>query len=375
MIRWLATLLFTIALGVQARAAQYVMYAGSYTSGSSKGIYAWQFDSDTGALKPIGLVAATPQPAHIWITPDGKYLYAVNWEKEGGVSAFSINSNTAQLTFLNRVSSEGALPNQVVVDPSGRIAVTVNYATGTLAAYKILSDGSLSAAFYVDHHAGIPLSPHQRGPKAHGVQFSSDSRFMYVAELGLDRIYSYNVDPEKVSITPADPAFVSTHAGAGPRRLQLSPDGRFLYVNHETDSEVSVFSVHGTTLQEMQTVSTLQPGVTTKNMTAEIVIDQTGRHLYVSNRGDDSIAVFAVDRPSGRLTLQADVPSGGRTPRNLRLDPTGRYLLSANQDSGTITEFLIGPVSGALTMTANTATIDAPAGLFFQSQPNHRIGG
>jgi 6-phosphogluconolactonase len=364
------TIVTAIALiattSLPARAAQYLLYAGTYTSGGSKGIYAFRFNSDTGALSPIGLVAETKQPAHIWITPNGKYLYAVNWEKQGGVSAFRIDPKTAQLTFLNRVSSEGALPNQVMVDPRGRIAVTVNYGTGTLATYKILPDGSLSAAFYVDHHAGTPLSALQHGPKAHGVQFSGDSRFMYVAELGLDRVYSYKVDPEKFSITPAEPAFINTHAGAGPRRLQLSPDGRFLYINHETDSEVSVFPVQGTNLREIQTISTLQPGVTVKNKTAEIVIDSAGRHLYVSNRGDDSIAIFTIDADSGRLTLKADMPAGGRMPRNLRLDPTGRYLLSANQDAGNITVLKVDPASGALTATGNSAAIDAPAGLFFE---------
>lgn len=364
----LAAIALIVALTVPAQAAQYFLYSGAYTSGSSKGIYAFRFDSETGAISPIGLVAETKQPAHIWVTPNGKYLYAVNWEKVGGVSAFRIDPKTAQLTFLNRVSSEGALPNQVVVDPGGRIAVTVNYGTGTLAAYRILPDGSLSPAFYVDHHAGTPLSPAQHGPKAHGVQFSRDSRFMYVAELGLDRVYSYKVDPDSFSITPAEPAFVSTHAGAGPRRLQLSPDGRFLYVNHETDSEVSVFSVHGADLREIQTVSTLPASATVKNTTAEIVIDAAGRHLYVSNRGDDSIAVFSIDAASGQLTLEATIPAGGGTPRNLRLDPTGHYLLSANQDGGNITVLKVDPVSGALAATGVSAAIDAPGGLFFDPQ-------
>jgi 6-phosphogluconolactonase len=188
---------------------------------------------------------------------------------------------------------------------------------------------------------------------------------MYVAELGLDRIYAYGVDAGKPSITPAEPAFFSTHAGAGPRRLQLSADDRFLYVNHETDSEVSVFSVRGTTLREIQTISTLPAGGAVKNTTAEIVIDPEGHHLYVSNRGDDSIALYNIDKTSGRLTLASNTPSGGRTPRNLRLDPTGSYLLSANQDAGTITVLKVNPVSGALSATGIAASIDAPGGLFF----------
>jgi 6-phosphogluconolactonase len=346
-------------------ARSFILYAGSYTAGTSKGIYAWRFDSGDGALVPIGLVAATPQPAHIWIAPNRKTLYAVNWEKEGGVSAFRIDPNTAQLTLLNRVSAHGASPNQVVLDPSGKIAVIVNYLTGNLAAYQLLSDGSLSEAFYLDQHTGSPLPGGQPGPRAHGIEFTKDGRYMFVAELGLDRIYTYRVDARAAVITSAEPAYISIHAGAGPRRLQLSPDDRFLYVNRETDSEVSVFTVNKGKLTEIQHLSTLPAGSTVKNTTAEIVIDRAGRHLYVSNRGDDSIAVYTIDKASGRLTHDATVASGGKTPRNLRIDPSGGYLLSANENGGSITVLKIDKVSGALTPTANAARIDTPAGLYF----------
>jgi 6-phosphogluconolactonase len=358
-------LVATFATPLPAYAKTFILYAGSYTAGGSKGVYAWRFDSKDGALSPLGLMAETPQPAHIWISPNGKFLYAVDWEVAGGVNAFRIDPKSARLTLLNRVSSQGALPNQIVLDPSGRIAVTVNYRSGTLAAYRVLPDGKLSEAFYVDQHAGTPLSSSQPGPKAHGVEFSKDGRFMYVAELGLDRVYAYRVDAGRASIAPADPAFVSTHAGAGPRRLQISRDDRFLYVNHETDSEVSVFAVHGGSLSEIQKVSTLPAGETVKNTTAEIMLDRAGRHLYVSNRGHDSIAVFAVDPSSGRLTLSANAPAGGRTPRNIRLDPTGRYLLSANENGGTITVLKVDQASGALSPTGVAAQIDTPGGLYF----------
>ena len=346
-------------------AARSILYAGSYTSGLSKGIYAWRFDSRTGRLDPLGLVAATPQPAHIWAAPNGKVLYAVNWEEQGGVSAFRIEARTGALTFLNRVSAKGVRPNQVVVDPSGRIAVSVNYGTGNLAAYKVLPDGELADAFYVDQHAGQPLSPRQHGPKAHGVAFSRDGQFMYVAELGLDRVYGYRVDAAKETVTPGDPPYVETHAGAGPRRLQLSPNGRFLYVNHETDSEVSVFAVDGTHLKEVQVISTLPVGYNSANSTAEIIISPDDRFLYVSNRGHDSIAVFAIDKASGRLSLKANTPAGGKTPRNLRLDPTAGFLFSSNEGDGTITVFKIDRASGLLSQTSAKARIDTPGGLYF----------
>lgn len=349
-----------------ALAADYFLYAGSYTAGTSKGIYAWKFDSNSGALTPMGLMAQTPQPAHLWISPNGEFLYTVNWEDQGGVSAYRIDGKSGALTFLNRVSSHGAQPNQVVLDPSGRIAVTVNYTTGTLAAYKIEKDGRLAEAFYVDQHSGKPLSPSQPGPKAHGIDFSRDGKWMFVAELGLDRVHSYHVDVAKPAITPHTTPFVSTHAGAGPRRLQLAPDGRFLYVDHETDSEVSVFSVKDGALKEIQTLSTLPPGADIRNTTAEILISGDGRHLYVTNRGHDSIAVFAVDRTTGLLTRTQNVPSGGRTPRNIRLSPDGEYLFAANENGGNIAQFRVDKATGHLTPTGVSVPIDTPGGLYFR---------
>jgi 6-phosphogluconolactonase len=361
-----ALLCAILLVSVPAAAAEYFLYAGSYTAGTSKGIYAWTFDSATGALEPVGLMAETPQPAHIWISPNGQFLYTVNWEKQGGVSAYRIDPKSGALAFLNRVSSHGAQPNQVVLDPSGRIAVTVNYTSGTMAAYKVEGDGRLSEPFYVARHSGKPLSPNQPGPKAHGIDFSKDGKWMYIAELGLDRVYVYRVDAAKPAITPHATPFVSTHAGAGPRRLQLSPDGRFLYVDHETDSEVSVFAVKGGALKEIQTLSTLPPGTEMRNTTAEILISGDGRHLYVTNRGHDSIAIFAIDRATGLLTRSENVPSGGRTPRNIRLSPDGDYLLAANENGGNITEFRVDKTNGHLTPTGVSVPIDTPGGLYFR---------
>lgn len=353
------------ATPIVAQAKSFILYAGSYTAGTSKGIYAWRFDSDTGAMTPIGLVAEAPQPAHLWIGPNRNFLYSVNWERAGGVSAFRIDPKSGKLSLLNRVSSAGVNPNQVVLDPSGRIAVTVNYGTGTIAAYRVLPDGKLSEAFYTEQYAGPPLSPKMTGPHSHGIQFSKDGRFMWIAELGLDRVYSYRVDPAKATITPADPAFISTHGGAGPRRLQLSPNGKFLYVNHETDAEVSLFAVDGAKLTEVQKAPTLLEPFAGTNMTAEMVLDAKGRHLYVGNRGHDSIAVFDADPQTGQLTLKANVPAGGRTPRNLRIDPTGQWLLSANENGGAIVVFKIDPATGGLTATSHSGAIDTPGGMFF----------
>lgn len=358
-------LLAALLAPAPAMAAKYFMYVGAYTAGTSKGIYAWSFDSRDGSLKPMGLMAATPQPAHLWIAPNGKTLYTVNWEADGGVSAFHIDGHTGALTFLNKTSSHGGDPNQVVVDPSGRVAVTVNYTTGTLAAYALEPNGKLGEAFFVDHHTGKPLSPKQPGPKQHGIQFSKDDKVMFITDLGLDRVYSYHFDAKAPSITPCAPAYVSTHAGAGPRRIQMSPDGKYLYVDHETDSEVSVFTIDGCSLKEIQVIGTVPPDAKAHNTTAELVIAPDGKFLYVGNRGSNSVSVFAIDRKTGMLTLKENIPSGGKTPRNVRIDPTGNWFFAANENGGNVTEFKIDRTTGHLTPTGVIASIDTPGGIYF----------
>jgi 6-phosphogluconolactonase len=352
------------SLSAQHTADGYFVFVGSYTNptptttSGSKGIYGFRFDSRTGTLSPLGLAAETVNPAHVWAHPNGRFLYAANWEtgdKVVGdtVSAFAIDHKTGTLTLLNKVSAHGDRANQVVLDPTGTVAVTVTYNSGTVTAYGVEADGRLSDGFYTDQHTGRPLSERQPGPRAHGVVFSRDSRFAYVAELGLDRVYSYRLDPGRRTMTPFDPPYVSLKGGSGPRRLQLHPGGRFLYVNHETDSAVSVFEVNGGRLKEIQSLSTLPADYKGNNSTAEIQIDAKGRFLYVSNRGHDTIAVYAVDPAKGTLAMTETVPSLGRTPRNITIDPTNEYLISANQGGENVVVFRIDHKTGHLTPTGS----------------------
>jgi len=374
---------FLLAMVGQAAAAEadYLVYVGSYTDApsTSKGIYAWRFDPSSGKLTSLGLVAETINPAYVCATPDGRFLYAVNWQtpeaaKDDTVSAYSINKNTGALTFLNKVSAGGGLPNQVVVDPQGKLVMVTNYGfhgndaehnNSSLAALPIQADGRLGTPFYVDHHTGAALSPRQTtGAKTHGVVFTKDDRFAFVAELGLDRVYTYQVDVAKRAVKAADPPYVSVGAGSGPRRLVLSPDEKFLYVNHETDSEVSVFAVNRGTLKEIQQISTLPTDFKGRNTTAEIKLDKAGRFLYVSNRGANNIAVYAVDPSEGKLTLREFVPALGQSPRNITIDPTGRYFFAANQFSNNVVIFSLDPQTGHLTPTGPQLHMDQPASVF-----------
>jgi 6-phosphogluconolactonase len=363
-------------------ADDYFVYVGSYTDppSNSKGIYGWRFSPANGEVAPLGLVAPTVNPAYVHATPDGKFLFATNWQTADAatadtVSAYAVDATTGALTPLNKAGAGGGLPNQVVVDPRGAIAAVTNYGFRTtdpdrnnssFAALKIRPDGTLGDPVYVDHHAGPALSSSQAtGAHTHGVVFTKDDRFAFVAELGLDRIYTYRVDPTKPALTPSTPPFVTVSAGSGPRRLVLSPNDRFLYVNHETDSKVSVFSVDDGRLHEIQQISTLPAFFTGRNTTAEIQIDKAGRFVYVSNRGADTIAMFAVDAAKGTLTLREFFPALGRTPRNLAIDPSGRYLFVSNQSSNNVVVFAIDPATGRLTSTGTELKIDQPASVFF----------
>jgi 6-phosphogluconolactonase len=360
----------------------YFVYVGSYTDppSNSKGIYGWRFSPASGSVAPLGLVAQTVNPAYVHATPDGKFLFATNWqttnaEKADTVSAYAIDAKSGALRLLNSASAGGGLPNQVVVDPRGTIAAVTNYGFRTtdlnrnnssFAALKIRPDGTLDGPLYVDHYAGPALSPGQTtGAHTHGVVFTKDDRFAFVAELGLDRIYTYRVDPTKLALAPSAPPFVTVSAGSGPRRLVLSPTDSFLYVNHETDSKVSVFSVEDGRLAEIQQISTLPAEFSGRNTTAEIQIDKSGRFLYVSNRGADTVAMFAVDPTKGTLTLRDFFPALGRTPRNITIDPSGRYLFVSNQGSNNVVVFAIDAATGRLTPTGAELKIDQPASVFF----------
>jgi 6-phosphogluconolactonase len=375
-----ACVLATLAAATGAE-SPYFIYVGSYTDAPSrsKGIYAWRFEPSSATITPLGLVAETVNPAYVCATPDGRFLYAVNWQTPEAaqgdtVSAYAIDQNTGGLTLVNRASAGGGLPNQVIVDPRAKFVMVTNYGfhgndanhnNSSLAAMAIQADGRLGAPFYVDHHTGAPLGPRQTtGAHTHGVIFTKDDRLAFVAELGLDRVYVYHVDAAKTAVTAADPPFVSVSAGSGPRRLALSPNDRFLYVNHETDSKVSVFAIDRGTLKEIQKISTLPADFTGRNSTAEIQMDKAGRFLYVSNRGASSIAVYAVDAGKGTLTLQGLVPALGQSPRNITIDPTGRYFFAANQVSNNVVIFSVDATSGQLTPTGQQLQVDQPASVF-----------
>jgi 6-phosphogluconolactonase len=280
-----------------------------------------------------------------------------------------VDGHTGKLTFLNKVESRGEMPTHLAVDGSGRMLLAVNYGSGSVAAFAIAKDGRLSEVTTFDQHQGSSVvKDRQDGPHAHAVVFSPDNRFALVADLGLDEIFSYRLDPSKAAFTSNTPSFTKVSPGSGPRHLVFHPNGKLLYANNEINSTVTAFAYDAAagSLREVQTVSTLPAGFRGNNSTAEIQTDAAGRFLYVSNRGHDSIAVFAIDPAKGTLTPVEHVSTRGKTPRNFSLDPSGGYLFAANENSGTVVLFRVDANTGRLTPTGEVLEVPSPSCVIFR---------
>jgi 6-phosphogluconolactonase len=360
---------------LSATAEKYILYVGTYTQDTkSKGIYAYRFDPASGKVTDLGVAAETANPSFVAIDPAGKYVYAVNelqnyqGPNSGGVSAFSIDRATGKLTFINEVPSRGADPCYIMVDKGGKHVLVANYTSGSIAVFPVLADGKLGEATAFVQHTGHGTNPkRQEGPHAHSIDLSPDERFAFVDDLGLDELLVYKYDAAKGTLTPNDPPFVKLDAGAGPRHFALAPSGKFAYVVAEMASSVTAFSIDlkAGTLNRLQTVSALPKDFKDENDDAEIHIHPNGKFLYTSNRGHDSIAVFAIDPKKGTLTPIEHVSTQGKTPRNFEIDPTGKFLFAENQSSDNIVIFHIDENTGRLKPTGKTIEVPSPVDIKF----------
>jgi 6-phosphogluconolactonase len=378
MLKEIRSILFLIifitpALFAQMKSQNQLVYVGTYTDHGSKGIYAYRFDPATGKLATVGVAAETPSPSFLAISNDHKFLYAANevstfnGQPTGGVSAYAIDSATGKLTLLNQVSSKSPGPAFVTLDRSGKNVLIANYTLGNVAVFPVKSDGSLGAnTAFVQHQGSGPNKDRQEGPHAHMVEMSPDNRFALVADLGIDQILVYPFNAEKGTLGEAHAVKVS--AGSGPRHLIFDASGKFVYLINELSSTINVFSYSaaGGALAELQTISALPKSFSGKSTAAEISIHPSGKFLYASNRGDDSISVFAVNKAKGTLTLLQTVSTQGKTPRQFTLDPSGNWLLAANQDSNNIVVFRVNPETGHLTPNGETVEVPSPACIKFQ---------
>jgi 6-phosphogluconolactonase len=347
------------------------VYVGTDTApNNGKGIYLLELDLGSGALTSKGLVAETTNPSVLALRPGRKFLYSVNvvnifdGKSAGSVSAFAIDEKTGGLTALNTQTSGGAGPCYVTVDPTGSCVLVANYWAGSLEVLPIEADGKLGSPTSLIQHKGSSVNKaRQEGPHAHSVDLDPTGRFAVAADLGLDKLMVYRLDPRAGTLTPNVPPYADLAPGSGPRHLAFHPDGRHAYVINELASTVTAFDLDPSrgTFSELQTISTRKPGATRAgNSTAEILVHPSGRFVYGSNRGDDALAIFAVDPTSGTLTTVGFQPTGGKNPRSFGIDPTGQFLIAANVDSDTAVVFRVDPQSGLLKQVGEPLAVPSP---------------
>ena len=348
---------------------QFIVYIGTYTTGKSKGIYIFQMDAASGTLTPAGNGPETSNPSFLTIAPNHKFLYAANeisdynGTHEGAVSAFAITPTTGALTLLNQQPSRGAGPCFVSIDSKSKNVLVANYGSGSVACLPVGTDGKLGAATAFVEHTGMgPNAARQDGPHAHSINLDQANHYAFAADLGLDKLFIYHFDPAKGMLTPNKTPFVTLSPGSGPRHFAFHPNGHYAYLINEMKSTVTAFDYDKQqgALKEVQTVTTLPEGFTGENTTAEVQVHPSGKFLYGSNRGHNSIVIYAIDAASGKLTLVGHEPTQGKTPRNFGIDPTGTYLLAANQDTDNVVVFRIDAQTGKLTPTGQTLDIPSP---------------
>jgi 6-phosphogluconolactonase len=352
---------------------QYLLYVGTYTENGSQGIYAYRFDPESADLAPIGLAAETVNPSFLAIDDKRKLVYAVvetmsyKGSNGGALRAYRTDCLTGKLAVLNEVRSMGTGPCYISFDESGSYILLANYHSGSVAVFPLLEDGSLAEASAFVQHGSDGVSSSGKVPHAHAFHTSPDNRFALAADLGLETLLVYEFDAGKGSISATNPSRARVQDGAGPRHFVFHPRGKFVYLLNELASQVVVFDFNAKTgaLQERQSLSLLPAGFSGQNSAAEVRIDRLGSYLYASNRGHDSIAVFAIDANDGSLTPVQHVGTGGATPRGFAIDPTGRLLIVANEDSDNIVFFHIDPLSGKLAPTGQVYSVPSPTYIAF----------
>jgi len=346
-------------------AEDYWVYFGTYTDAVSRGIYVARFDSETGSVGEVSLAVETEQPSFVALHPSGRYLVAVNEtvgdseDRAGGLTSFSIHRENGALSPLSRVSSRGGAPCHLVISPDGSSVLVANYVGGNVASYRMNEKGELSEAISVIDHQGTgPDASRQESPHAHSINLDPQGRYAIAADLGIDKLEVHAFDSASSKLQSRPDAAVSLPPGSGPRHFAFHPDGKHAFVINEMTSTLAVLAwdAERGTFSVEQVESTLPGGKEVPgNSTAEVVVHPSGNWVYGSNRGHDSIAVFRWDAAKGRVSPEAHVKTGGKTPRNFAVDPTGQFLFAANQGSDSVTIFRIDPQSGELRETSRLA--------------------
>lgn len=348
------------------------LYLGTYTTGKSEGIYGYRMDQATGALTRFNAFKSV-NPSFLAIDQSKRYLYAVNevgayaGKPGGGVSAFAIDRATGNLRLLNEQASQGADPCHLTIDRKKRTLLVANYTGGSIAVLPVRSDGTLAPSIDLQQHEGSGVKEQQKGPHAHCIILDHSERHALAADLGIDKVMIYRFDSNTGKLNPTAQPSAELQPGAGPRHLTLHPNGKYVYVINELDSTLTVLKYNEITgtLSQIETLSTLPSDFSGASYCADVHVSRSGKFLYGSNRGHDSIVVFEIDPRTGKLKLIEHVSTGGKWPRNFTIDPTGRYLLVANQRTDNVVTFSIDSQTGRLTPTGHTEEIPSPVCLKF----------
>jgi 6-phosphogluconolactonase len=345
------------------------VYVGTSENEKGRGIYRFPFDSATGNAGRVELAAEAARPGFLAVHPNRRFLYSVNavgefqGSKTGAVSAFALDAKSGELRLLNQEPSGGAGPCHLVVDAAGKNVLVANYGSGSVSCLPVDEGGRLKPPSSVIQHAGSSVNPgRQEAPHAHSVNLDAANRFAVVADLGLDKLFVYRFDAAAGMLAPHDPPSVSTAPGAGPRHFAFHPSGRFGYVINELDSTVTAFACEPAAgvLRQIQTITTLPAGFAGENYPAEVLVHPSGKFLYGSNRGHDSIAIYMIDEQTGKLAPNGHQPSGGKGPRNFNCDPTGAWMIVGNQGSNNVLVLLVDTERGTLTPTGQEFEVPSP---------------
>jgi len=351
----------------EPQAGSCLVYTGSYSDAKAEGIQVFRLDLKTGALTKVGGASGVANPSFVALHPGGKFLYAVGetsefaGKKVGAVAAFSLDDKGVP-TFMNAQSSEGQGPCHITVDRLGKHALVANYGSGSVACLPIEEDGKLAASSSSVQHKGSGANKsRQAGPHAHSINPDPMGRYVVAADLGLDKILVYRFDSIKGTLLANEPPAADVPAGSGPRHFAFHPSSRWAYACGEMTSTVIAFTYNPErgVLEQMQVLSTL-PGEVKGNSTAETQVSPDGKFVYVSNRGHDSVAVFAVDEATGKLKAVGHCPTGGKTPRNFGIDPSGAFLIAANQGSNNVVVFKIDPKTGMPSPAGHEVQVPKP---------------
>lgn len=347
-----------------------LLYVGTYSENNSQGIYCFNYQDSNGELTPVGVTPNQENPSFLAISPNGENLYAVSEVKEspgidsGSVTAYHIEPDGV-LEKINQVATEGYHPAHVTVSPDGKYVVAANYTSGSLSIYTVRKDGGLDKMIQLIQHEGTGADTlRQKGPHAHSSQFTKDGKLLIAADLGTNKVYFYKLAADGSKFVPAEQAYVEMDPASGPRHFDFSPDGQFIYVMNEMKATVSVLKKVGDRYEMVQTVSALPEGYEGIRAGADIHVSSDGRFVYSSNRGHNSIAVFK-RAEDGTISLLEDVPVEGNWPRNFALSPDGNYLLVANRKSNNITVFKINHETGKPVFTGKSYEVPNPVCLKF----------